>query len=234
MKVEVILHAGLLDGYDFEGKEAVVIDAFRATSVIVEGLCNGAKSIIPVESVAEAMALKSANPALILGGERDGVLIEGFDLDNSPLSYSLENVKNKEIALTTTNGTRAMKGVTGAAAVYLGAFLNVSAVANKVSNAKNLVIVCSGSENTVSLEDSLCAGAIIYYLESLTSIEWSDTAYMLKTLYKDERNDLAVFLSKGEHYKELVSKGFENDVQFCLQLSKRSVVPYYDGTTVKR
>ena len=233
MKVEVILHAGLLDGYDFEGKEAVVIDAFRATSVIVEGLHNGAKSVIPVESVEEAMALKSANPEIILGGERDGVLIEGFDLDNSPLSYSSEKVRNKEIVITTTNGTRAMKGVAGASAVYLGSFLNVSAVARKVSNANSLVLVCSGSENTVSLEDSLCAGAIIYSLESLTSIEWTDTAYMLKTLYKEERGDLNGLLSKGVHYRELVANGFEKDVHFCIQLNKRSVVPCYDGTTVR-
>ena len=93
MKVEVILHAGLLDGYDFEGKEVVVIDAFRATSVIVEGLHNGAKSIIPVESVEEAMSIKAENPEVVLGGERDGILIEGFDLDNSPLNYLPEKIK---------------------------------------------------------------------------------------------------------------------------------------------
>ena len=117
MKVEVILHAGLLDGYDFEGKEVVVIDAFRATSVIVEGLYNGAKSVIPVESVEEALALKAANPAIILGGERDGVLIDGFDIDNSPLNYTSDRVKGSEVVLTTTNGTRVLKGVAGASAV---------------------------------------------------------------------------------------------------------------------
>lgn len=234
MKVEVILHAGLLDGYDFEGKEVVVIDAFRATSVIVEGLYNGAKSVIPVESVEEALALKAANPAIILGGERDGVLIDGFDIDNSPLNYTSDRVKGSEVVLTTTNGTRALKGVAGASAVYLGSFLNASAVARKVSNAKRLVLVCSGSENTVSLEDSVCAGAIIYSLESQVSIKWTDTAYMLKSLFSDNRDNLGEFLSEGEHYRELVAHGFEKDVQFCLQLNKRSVVPCYDGTTVKR
>lgn len=232
MKVEVILHAGLLDGYDFEGKEVVVIDAFRATSVIVEGLYNGAKSVIPVESVEEALALKAANPAIILGGERDGVLIDGFDIDNSPLNYTSDRVKGSEVVLTTTNGTRALKGVAGASAVYLGSFLNASAVARKVSNAKRLVLVCSGSENTVSLEDSVCAGAIIYSLESQVSIKWTDTAYMLKSLFSDNRDNLGEFISEGEHYRELVAHGFEKDVKFCLQLNKHAVVPCFDGTTV--
>ena len=232
MKVEVILHAGLLDGYDFEGKEVVVIDAFRATSVIVEGLHNGAKSIIPVESVEEAMSIKAENPEVVLGGERDGILIEGFDLDNSPLNYLPEKIKSRDIVLTTTNGTRTLKGVVGASAVYLGAFLNASAVARRVSNANDLVLVCSGSENTVSLEDSVCAGAIIYSLESQVSIKWTDTAYMLKSLFSDNRDNLGEFLSEGEHYRELVAHGFEKDVQFCLQLNKHAVVPCFDGTTV--
>jgi Phosphosulfolactate phosphohydrolase and related enzymes len=232
MKCSVVLHAGLLEQADLSGKTVVVIDAFRATSVIVEGLYNGAKAFIPVKTVEEAQLLKEQNLSHLLGGERDGVMIEGFDLDNSPLSYSNEVVGGKVVALTTTNGTRALSGSVGASEVYLGSFLNASAVARRVANVKELVIVCSGSYDELSLEDSVCAGAIIYSLEAQTSIELTDTAYMLKMLFREVREDLDSFLSKGEHYRELVEKGFEKDVQFCLQLNKRSVVPCYDGTTV--
>ena len=233
MKCSVVLHAGLLEQADFSGKTVVVIDAFRATSVIVEGLHNGAQEFIPVKTVEEAKLLKEESPLYLLGGERDGVMIEGFDLDNSPLNYTKEVVGARTIVLTTTNGTRALSGSLGASEIFLGSFLNASAIVRKVAHAKELVLVCSGSYDEVSLEDSVCAGAIIYSLEAQTSIEWTDTAYMLRTLYSTVKDDLKGFLAKGEHYKELVAHGFEGDVQFCLQLNKRSVVPCFDGTTVK-
>lgn len=232
MNVDVVLHAGLLSGYDLRGKVVVVVDAFRATSVIVEGLYNGATSFTPVESVAEALSAKIEDPEILLGGERDGFIIEGFDLDNSPVNYSSDIVKGKNLWITTTNGTRALKGAIAASEVYVGAFLNLSAVARRTVGAKELVIVCSGSENSVSLEDSVCAGGIMYELELLASISYSDSAYMLKSLYTDNRLNLPEFLSRGTHYRYLKDRGFKADLDFCLQINKRSVVPSFNGTTV--
>lgn len=232
MRVDVILHAGLLEGYDFSGKVVVVIDAFRATTVMVEALHNGAASVIPVATVDEALALKKNNPELLLGGERNGFLIDGFDIDNSPLSYVGEKINGAVVALTTTNGTRALKGVNGADRIYLGAFVNVSAAVARVADASDLVIVCSGSEDTVSLEDCLCASAIIYSLESRTSVDCSDAAYMVKSIYRCVKDDIIGYMSHGEHYRELCAKGFEKDVLFCLQVDKRTEVPSFDGTAV--
>jgi|APDOM4702015159_1054818.scaffolds.fasta_scaffold00727_4 2-phosphosulfolactate phosphatase len=233
MKCSVILHAAELKNADLRGKTAVVIDAFRATSVMVEGLFNGASAFIPVEAVDEARRLKEANPEMLLGGERDGVRIEGFDLDNSPLSYGREVVQNRKVVLTTTNGTRALTGSAMADEVFLGSFLNLSAVAQRVAGSKELVLVCSGSNDTISLEDSVCAGAILYHVELLKSIEWTDNAFMFKSLYLYVASALTEYLSSGSHYKYLYDKGFGADLDFCLQLNRRSVVPRFDGYEVK-
>lgn len=233
MNVDVVLHAGLLPDYDLKGKTVVVIDAFRATSVIVEGLYNRGASFVPVESVDEARSAKEQNAEILIGGERDGVVIDGFDLDNSPLSYIPEKVAGKEIWITTTNGTRALKGAIAASQIYVGTFLNLFAVARQVVGAKDVVFVCSGSENQVSLEDSVCAGGILYEMELLASISYSDVAYMLKSLYTANRQNLKEFLSKGTHYQYLADKGFIADIDFCLQVNKRNVVPSFDGTTIR-
>lgn len=233
MVVDIILHAGLLNEMDLKGKAAVVIDAFRATSVIVEGLSNGASSFVPVKTIDEALQIKALDSEVLLGGERDGVKIDGFDLDNSPLSFKHDFVAGKNVVLTTTNGTRALKGAIGASAIYVGSFLNLSAVAQKVAGVSELVLVCSGSEDSVSLEDSLCAGGILYELELLADITLSDEAYMLKELYISVKERLNDFLSKGSHYRYLRSKGFGDDLDFCLQVNKRGVVPCFDGTTIR-
>jgi len=233
MKCSVIQHAGQLEHANLLGKTVVVIDVFRATSVMVEGLFNEGLAFIPVKTIEEAKFLKSKNSSIVLGGERNGVKIDGFELDNSPLSYTIEAVGGKEIVLTTTNGTRALAGTVGADAVYLGAFLNISAVARKVVDVTELVLVCSGSNDAVSLEDSVCAGAILYHLELLTSVEWTDDAFMLKSLYLYTAPKLKDYLSSGSHFKDLEEKGFSMDLDFCLQFNKRPVVPYYDGTAVR-
>lgn len=233
MKCSVLLHAGQLEHANLLGKTVVVIDAFRATSVMVEGLYNGAEAFIPVDSVEEAKALKGENISIILGGERNGMKIEGFELDNSPLNYTKEAVGGKVVALTTTNGTRALSGSVSADAIFLGSYLNLYSVARKVASVKDLVLVCSGSNDSISLEDSVCAGAILYHLELLTSIAWTDEAYMFKSLYLYTASDLKEYLSCGSHFKYLEEMGFSQDIDFCLKLNKRPVVPYFDGTTVR-
>lgn len=232
MKVDVVLHAGLLDQYDFTGKVAVVIDVFRATSVITEGLRNGAKKYIPVGTIEEAHEYKSCNPEVLLGGERDGKQIEGFDLDNSPLSYTKNRVEDATIVGTTTNGTRALRGVSWADKVYLASFRNLSAVVSKLIQYDDVVLVCSGSENGVSLEDSVCAGGIVYHLELHASVTCSDTAIMLKSVYGNNVIHLHEFLSAGEHYKYLASIGMQPDLDFCLAVNKTTIVPYFDGMAV--
>jgi 2-phosphosulfolactate phosphatase len=117
----------LLDTYEFENQTVVVIDVLRATSSMCLAMYNGAKGIIPVLNPESCLAY-SDFPDYILAAERNGEVVEGFDVGNSPLSYSREKVENKTIVISTTNGTKAINKSTGARNIVIGSFLNLEAL----------------------------------------------------------------------------------------------------------
>src|ERR1035437_2403057 len=126
----------LLGQRDLSQSVCVVFDVLRATSTMVTALGNGAAAIAPVAEIAEALGIRQRQPEVLLAGERDGVRIEphlpggiGFDLGNSPREFTAARVGGKTIAITTTNGTRALRACAPAAAVLLGSFLNLRATA---------------------------------------------------------------------------------------------------------
>ena len=152
------------------GGIAVVIDVLRASTTIVTALAHGAAGVRPVLEVAEARALAAAPeapPGLLLGGERGGLRIEGFDLGNSPLEYTAARVGGHPIAITTTNGTAALDACGGALEVLVGAVVNRSAVAERARiladrlGAGTIHLVCAGTDGAVTEEDLLAAGAIL-------------------------------------------------------------------------
>ena len=98
----------LLHLYDLSRSTVVIIDVFRATSTIAAALYNGARCVIPVDSVPRAIEI-SKNIDGIAAGERDGMIAEGLQHGNSPLEYSREFIENKTLVLTTTNGTRLLQ-----------------------------------------------------------------------------------------------------------------------------
>src|SRR5690242_5734390 len=100
----------LFEPADLRGGVAVVIDVLRATSTIVQALAAGATSVVPCGEIDEARAIaaKAAPGSVLLGGERKGVTIPGFDLGNSPGDYTSDVVTGKKLIFTTTNGTRAL------------------------------------------------------------------------------------------------------------------------------
>jgi 2-phosphosulfolactate phosphatase len=99
------LSPALLHLYDLSNSVTVIIDVFRATSTIAAALHNGAKAIIPVDSVPRAIEI-SKNIDCIAAGERDGMIAAGLEHGNSPLEYHREFIENRILVLTTTNGTR--------------------------------------------------------------------------------------------------------------------------------
>src|SRR6187200_3261766 len=99
------LSPALLNLYDLSSSVVVIIDVFRATSTIAAALYNGAKCVIPVDSVPKAIEI-SKSISGIAAGERDGMIAEGLQHGNSPLEYTRDFVEGKTLILTTTNGTR--------------------------------------------------------------------------------------------------------------------------------
>ena len=137
----------------------VVIDVLRATTTIVNALGNQAASITPVVTVEEARKV-AAGTGSLLGGERNCKRLEGFDFGNSPAEYTQSRVANKEITLTTTNGTRALMACLGAEQILIAAFTNLTAVANAIAGHPKVNIVCAGTNGEITLEDALLAGAL--------------------------------------------------------------------------
>ena len=182
MKIDATLSPAelpALGGRDLRGTVCVVFDVLRATSTFVTALHNGAKAVIPVAEIAEALALRQKQPGVLLGGERDGVKIRAgqtgggdFDLGNSPREYMPEMVRGKTIVSTTTNGTRALRACAGAKTVLAASFLNLTATAQFIRQLQpgQILLVCAGTRENMADEDVLAAGALCELL-----IRWGET-----------------------------------------------------------
>jgi len=164
--IDVCFSPALLPLYDYKGSIVAVIDVLRATSSMCVAFANGVNSIVPVATLEESMAYRAKG--FLVGAERKGERVEGFDLGNSPFSFMGDVVFGKDIALTTTNGTQAIKAASGAHTITVGSFLNLSALCDWLSRQEqNVVLLCSGWKNAFNLEDTLFAGAVVERLSGL-------------------------------------------------------------------
>ncbi|NQU06718.1 MAG: 2-phosphosulfolactate phosphatase, partial [Calditrichaeota bacterium] len=148
------------------GCKAVVVDVLRASTSIVQALSNGANGVIPASSVDVASDLASQLPRddVLLCGERDAQMIDGFNLGNSPAEYTRKVVKGRQLIFASTNGSKAIVKAASAESVYLCGFVNLNAVVDRLLAEETmfpLIILCSGNYNRFSLEDSVCGGTLI-------------------------------------------------------------------------
>jgi 2-phosphosulfolactate phosphatase len=219
----------LLHLYDLSNSVVVIIDVFRATSTIAAALYNGARCVIPVDSVPKAIEI-SKNIDGIAAGERDGKIAEGLNHGNSPLEYGREFIENKTLVLTTTNGTRLLHMALerGASTIVSGSFPNLSAVADFIiAENRNVVLGCAGWKDRFNLEDTLFAGAVINRVKKGFQIH-CDSSLMAETLYNKHKNNLLGFAPKLTHYHRLVDRfGLIEDIKFCLTDDVANVLPVY-------
>ncbi len=189
-----------LRGRDLSGATCVVLDVLRATTTLLTALANGAAAIAPAADISEALARRSAEPDVLLAGERDGLRIRAsisggvdFDLGNSPREFTADRIAGRRVAMTTTNGTRALRACAGAAAVLPAGLRNAAAIAAWVArNARGEVLmVCSGTHEDAAYEDVLGAGAIVDRLwPGLGSVATMDSARMARNIYRSGAEDL--------------------------------------------
>jgi 2-phosphosulfolactate phosphatase len=207
----------------------VVIDVLRATSAIVTAFYNGVSKMIPVATVEEAKEYQANG--FMAAAERNGEMIEGFELGNSPFGYMNNKVKGKTIAISTTNGTQAIEASRKASKIIVGSFLNLDVVCEYLAaQKKHVILVCAGWKNKFNMEDTLFAGAVVEKLtnENGFSID-CDSALASKHLYNIAKNDLYEFLSTSSHRNRLAKLDLERDIQYCLTPNQCPVIPVMEG-----
>ena len=219
---------------DFE--LVVVIDVLRATSAICTALENGVDRIKPVASVTEAQRWQAEG--FIGAAERNGEIVEGFDLGNSPLAYieRAEELKGKTVVLTTTNGTKAIDIASEKNRVVIGSLNNLNAICNwLVQQDENILILGSGWKDKFNLEDTICAGAIADQLiESGRFKADEDSTVAAKFIYRSARDNMFAFLRASSHRRRLRRLNLNEDVKYCLTPNNLSTIPILeDGFLVR-
>lgn len=165
MALFVHLLPSLIPPDALRGGTAVVLDVLRATTTMVQAIAAGCECIVPCLEVEDARSLASgiSRGSVVLGGERGGLPIPGFDLGNSPGDYTPERCAGKTVVMTTTNGTKAILACLEAETVLVASFQNLLATCEYLARQDRAVhIVCAGTVGEISLEDTMLAGSIVF------------------------------------------------------------------------
>lgn len=222
-QLEVIASPALVHLYDLDGKNIVVIDVLRATSTICTALHAGAKSIIPVLST--DMALEYREGDYLLAAERGGEKVDGFQFGNSPREYTQDTVANKEIVLTTTNGTKCMHLSTKGKRIISGSFVNISVLEQYLTQQEeDVILFCAGWKDKFNLEDFLFAGALAQRLSKNFSLN-CDAAEAAIDLYKSVENNIEDYILKASHAQRFKNLGITEDIQLCFKKDSAPVIP---------
>jgi 2-phosphosulfolactate phosphatase len=226
------LSPALLHLYDLNHAIVVIIDVLRATSTIATALHNGAKCVIPVDSVAKCIELGRQIDG-ITAGERDGRIAEGLEHGNSPFEYPREFIGGRTLVLTTTNGTKLLHMALdrGAGQIITGSFPNLDAICRfLISRNQPVVLGCAAWKDRINLEDLLFAGAVIHQVKDHFRIN-CDSSQAAETLYLDASGNLFEFMKarNASHYHRLSGYGLEEDIRYCLTPNVANVLPFYEN-----
>ncbi|MBK9226002.1 MAG: 2-phosphosulfolactate phosphatase [Ignavibacteria bacterium] len=242
-RIEILLTPGQMnDELTLKDKNIIVIDVLRATTTITVSLANGAKEVIPTENIATAVRVAKGSKNSILCGERNGRVIDGFKLGNSPLEYTSEEIKDKALIFSTTNGTQAIMKSKFAKNCLLASFVNMSTVVDYVNALdEDFTIICSGKLNDFCLEDAVCAGMLLNKLSVGRNLELMDSEVAAMNL----SNDLAMLmnvpsqekvlrmLNISEHGRYLSQIGFEKDLEICSKIDSYPIIPLFRNGVIR-
>ena len=232
------LSPDLIHLYDVSNSIVVIIDVLRATSTIATALHNGAKEIIPVDSVTDCIRIGKEIGG-ITAGERDGKVAEGLTYGNSPFEYPASFIAGKTLVLTTTNGTKLLHMALdkNARRIITGSFPNFSAVCDYlVAQNQPVILGCAAWKGRVNIEDTLFAGAVISRIKNHFNIN-CDSSAMASYLYEMAKSNLFDFMKiqQASHYLRLSKYGLEKDIQYCLtEDNANTLCIYEDGRLIKK
>jgi 2-phosphosulfolactate phosphatase len=242
IRVEVYLtHFLIKDELVLKDKNVVIVDVLRSTTSILTALVKGAKEVIPTDSVTQAVKIAKGSGNSLLCGERNGKLIEGFHLGNSPFDFTEEKIKGKSLICSTSNGTIATTKAKLAKSCALASFNNIDAVVEYVLNLnEDVTFVASGKLNNFCLEDAVLIGVILKSLLKQKEFLINDPERACITLAegtvfdnKGVLSEAKVFdlLQSVEHGRYLIECGFANDIDYCSRLNIYKEIPiFYKGS----
>jgi len=215
------------------GRACVVIDVLRMATTAATALMNGARGVrcFATPEQATRAADDLGREHVLLGGERAGVRIAGFDLGNSPGEYTPDLCRGKTLVMTTTNGTRALGIARDAAEVLFAAFCSAGAVVRHVAARPGpTVCLCCGTEGEVGGDDVACAGLIVHRLAAARGSEFrfTDSARIARGFYLHHAGDLESLLMQSAGGAPLRRIGLASDVAGCALIDSVSLVPWLD------
>jgi 2-phosphosulfolactate phosphatase len=198
----------------------IVVDVIRASSTIAQALSAGYERVLCCAEIEDARALRTEIDDAVVGGERDAVRIEGFDVVASPREFLRPRART--LILSTTNGTRAILAAASRCdEVLIGSLLNLGALVNLVlAREEDVAILCAGFKGTFALDDAYCAGRIVERLAG----DDSDAALAAALVARAFPDAVA-----GLNARTYGPPGLEDDIAFCAQEDLVDVVPRLAG-----
>lgn len=204
------------------GHLGIAVDVLRATSTLTAASAHGAARIVPFAETAAALRFREETPGTLACGERDGRIVPGFDLGNSPFEYGPEVVGGRTLAFASTNGSRAMLALERCDRVLLGAFVNATALTRAVvaAGAERVEICCAGTLGRFSHEDAAFAGWLCRALAAHGAVLEGAEANDVAARAPERADEARARVEGAPHARYLSSLGpeFARDVAWCARL----------------
>ena len=222
------------------GRTVAVIDVLRSSATVATALANGARAVVPAADLGEAGRLAATlDPdTVLIGGDRNGEPLQGYDAGNSPARYTADAVRDRTVVLTTQNGTPALAAARAAETAVVATFLNASRAAAFLHSAaragRPVTLLCAGDGGRVALEDVLCAGMLLSrFLQPADVARLGDAAQMAFSLYAGSHGRLPTALAGSAGARRLHALGLGDDVAACTRVDALDALPFlHDGKVV--
>jgi 2-phosphosulfolactate phosphatase len=210
----------------------VVIDVLRATTSMLAAIVHGAREILPVASVEEAVRRKEGlgrRDDLLLCGERGSKASPGYDLGNSPHEFTPEKVRAHTLVMTTTNGTPALLAGAAGTTCYVACLRNVSAAAEAVARIRaDTAVLCAGRQGRFAMEDALCAGLLIQRIRKASDgVRLNDAGRTSLLLARRFHKSIGAVLPRTAGGRQLARAGFKDDLRFCADIDVETILPRF-------
>lgn len=223
--IEICFTPAVYHRFHKDDAVVVVVDILRATSAICTAFMNGVNKIIPVGTLEEAREYK--DQGFMVAAERDGMVRDFADFGNSPYNFTAERVRDKDIVYSTTNGTNAIQLASHSHCVLIGAYLNLSSLANFIiSQERDVIVLCAGWKDKFNLEDSIFGGALSEILIASGKYKTiCDSTIAAMDLWSLAKDNLVEYTNKAAQKARLKKNGLDDVIEYCLTPDQTQIIP---------